>query len=288
MTPSDAGLAIAGGLAHAVAARVGSRRATWAVIIGLLVLSAIPILLISTTPRPTNLTFEDMSVERIPANTSWGRLVGDLRIVDTASGPQYELHDPTRDSWYVIVHSDVPLPAGPTMVTGHVSPHRATTGNIGTITADVPAVPPVDEPIWLYLTPAVVAIVTVIGIRVGYPVVRRDRATVSTTEPLAAGESLAGRWSGRVGSTIIAHDRAMPCSIAVEAVPGLPDMADIAIGVDAGVRTVRVRRSAPIRRVRLCRIGGSVAGLEVHAATADVVLAFPDRIGRDRFAATLR
>jgi len=54
------------------------------------------------------------------------------------------------------------------------------------------------------------------------------------------------------------------------------------------VRTVRVRRAAPIRRVRLCRIGGSEAGLEVHAATADVVLAFADRIGRDRFAATLR
>ena len=57
------------------------------------------------------------------------------------------------------------------MITGQVSPHRATTGNVGTIVADDPVVPPVDEPIWLYLTPAVLAIVIAVGLRLGYPVV---------------------------------------------------------------------------------------------------------------------
>ena len=63
------------------------------------------------------------------------------------------------------------------MITGQVSPQRATTGDVGTIVADDPAVPPVDEPIWLYLTPAVLAMVIAVGLRLGYPVVRRDRAT---------------------------------------------------------------------------------------------------------------
>ena len=288
MTPLDAGLAVVGGLANEIERRVRSRRATWGVVLGLVALSVIPIVLVITTPRPTDLTFEDMSRERIPSNTTWGRLVGELRIVDTASGPQYELRDPTHDSRYVIVNTEVPLPVGPTMVTGTVSPRRATTGNVGTLTADVPAVPPVDEPIWLFLTPAVVAIVVTIGIRLGYPVLRRDRAAATGTEPLAGGESVPAQWSGRIGSARVASDRAMPCSIAVAAIPDLPDMADISITGDHDVRTVRIRRAAPIRRIRLCRIGGSEAGLDVHAATADAVLSFRDPIARDRFEATLR
>ena len=174
MTPLDYPLAVAGWLGHAVRRAVrGSRAATWVVLVGLLILTAIPIALVVTTPRPTNLSFEDMSLERIPANTSWGRLQGDFRIVESAAGTQLELHDPSRDDRYVIVFADHPPPAGPAMITGQVSPHRATTGNVGTIVADDPVVPPVDEPIWLYVTPAVLAAVIAVGLRVGYPVVRR-------------------------------------------------------------------------------------------------------------------
>ena len=174
----DEPLVIAGWLGHAVLRAVrGSPGAARVVVVGLLILTAIPIGLVATTPRPTNLTFEDMSLERLPANTSWGRLQGDFRIVASASGTQSELHDPARDDRYVIVFADHPPPAGPAMITGQVSPQRATTGVVGTIVADDPAVPPVDEPIWLYLTPAVLATVIGVGLRLGYPVVRRDRAT---------------------------------------------------------------------------------------------------------------
>ena len=56
----DVPLAIAGWFGHAVLRAVGgSRRAIRAVFCGLLVLTAIPIFLVGSTPRPTNLTFED-------------------------------------------------------------------------------------------------------------------------------------------------------------------------------------------------------------------------------------
>jgi hypothetical protein len=289
MTLLDLPLAIAGWLGHAVSRAVrGSSRATWVVIGGLLVLTAIPIGLVATTPRPTNLSFEDMSLERIPANTSWGRLQGEMRVVVSAAGTQYELHDPSNDGRYVIVIANSPPPAGPAMITGQVSPRRSTSGNVGTIAADDPAVPPVDEPIWLYLTPAILAIVLAIGLRVGYPVVRRDPATAVSAEPLAAGGSVSGQWSGRIGGVSVTRDRPVACSIGVAPVPHLADLAEITIDVPGEARTIRIRRAAPFKRVRLRWVGGYRPAVDVHAATADVLLSFAERTDRERFLASLR
>ena len=287
MTVLDHPLAAAGWFGHVVLRTVrGSRGGTWLVFVGLLILTAIPIGLVITTPRPTDLSFEDMSLERIPANTSWARLEGDFRIVESPAGTQDELHDPDRDDRYVIVFAEHPPPVGPAMITGHVSPHRATSGNVGTIVADDPVVPPVDEPIWLYLTPAVLAIVLAVGLRLGYPVVRRDAATASpgeTTAQPAAPASIRGDWSGRIGSVVVARDRPLACSIDIAVVPDLPDLVDIDIAEPARTQTVRIRRAAPLRLVRLVRLGGSRPGLEVHAATADLLLSFEERGDRERF-----
>ena len=96
---------------------------------------------------------------RIPGTTTWGRLEGELRRTTSAFGGLYELHDTKDPALYVIVITDADLPDGHAMVTGRISPRFAATGNVGSIDADVPAVPRVDEPIWLYLTPAVIALV---------------------------------------------------------------------------------------------------------------------------------
>lgn len=290
MTVLDYPLAAAGFLGHAVLRAVrGSRRGTWVVLVGLLILTAIPIGLVITTPRPTNLSFEDMSLERIPAQTSWGRLKGDFRTVESAAGTQFELHDPDKDDWYVIVFTDKPPPDGRAMITGQISPHRATTGNVGTIVADDPPVPPVDEPIWLYLTPAVLAIVMAVGLRIGYPVIRRDsteqRGVGAPAQAPATSEPIRGDWSGRIEGVVVAHDRPLACSIAVAPVPDLPDLADIEISEPDRTQTVRIRRATPLRSVRLVRLGGSHPGLEIHASTADLVLSFDDRRDRDRFLA---
>ena len=251
-----------------------------------------------TTPRPTNLSFEDMSLERIPANTSWGRLQGDFRIVESAAGTQLELHDPGRDDRYVIVFADHPPPVGPAMITGQVSPHRATTGNVGTIVADDPVVPPVDEPIWLYLTPAVLAIVIAVGLRLGYPVVRRDRATPTSagagapapTRP-ASHRPTASHRPSRSTATGAAGSGASRSPATGRSPARSPSTGSRTCPISRTSRSssrVGRRRSGSAGRPRSASCdwsgsAGSRPGLEIHAATADLLLSFDERRDRDRF-----
>jgi hypothetical protein len=288
MTPLDIPLVSAGWLAHAVEQRTGgSRRALRGVVLGLVALSAIPTIIIGSSQRPTDLTFEDVRLDRIPAMTTWVRLEGELRPLEGARGFLYELHAPLDDRLYVIVIAEGPLELGHAVVTGRLSPGAATTGNIGSIEADIPAVPKRNEPFGLILLPAALGLVVVIGTRLGYPVVRRDGRPVSAegSLPLAPAQRVSARWSGRVGSEGVRLAERIPCTITVSAGP---DVSDLAIEDARGTRTIRVRRAAPMRRVRLCRITGSEPALEIYAQTADLTLAFDDRVTRDRLATTLR
>ncbi|HEX6867923.1 MAG TPA: hypothetical protein VF119_03910 [Candidatus Limnocylindrales bacterium] len=267
----------------------GSHRAVRYVVLLLLLVSAVPIALVATSQRPTDLSFEDMRNERIPAMTSWGRLEGELRRTSSAFGGLYELHDTKDPALYVIVITDAQLPDGHAMVTGRVSPRRAPTGNVGSIEADVPAVPRVDEPIWLYLTPAVIALVIILGIHLGYPVIRGERRSEFFVAQAADREQVPVRWSGRIGREIVERAEARPGTVAVAPAPDATDMDDLTIA-DAGsdaVRTTRLRHHAAIREVRLCHVSGSDPGLELHPAASDIVLAFSDRATRDRLVARL-
>jgi hypothetical protein len=285
MLPLDLALAVAGRVAHEVGRWMDdSPRQTWGVVVGLLLLSAVPIAFVGSSPRPTDVTFDDVRRDNLPAMTKWVRLKGELRQTG-ADGSLYELHDSHDDATYVIVVTDASLPPGHTMVTGRISPLLASTGNVGTIDADDPAVPPVDEPIWLYLTPGVVAILIAIGIRAGYPVIRRERGPGDRSKRLVAGESVPVRWSGRIGSDTIARFAPEPASLAVAAEP---EVAQLSLTTGDAARTVRIRRPAAAQRVRLCRVTGGEPGLEIHGQNADLVLAFDDRATRDRLVATLR
>jgi len=285
MLPLDLALAVAGRIAHEVSRWMDdSPRAVWSVVVALLLLSGIPIAFVGSSPRPTDLTFDDVRQDHIPAMTSWVRLEGELRQTG-AGGGLYELHDSRDDARYVIVITEASLPPGHTIVTGRISPLLATTGNVGTIDADVPAVPRVDEPIWLYLTPGVVAILIAIGIRAGYPVVRRERGPGDRSQRLAPGESVAVRWSGRIGSESVARFAPKPGTLEIATEP---DLAYLSLTTGDIPRTIRMRRPASAQRVRVCRVTGREAGLEVHGQNADLVLAFDDRATRDRLAATLR
>ena len=285
MLPLDLGLAGAGWFANTIRRRIGgSDRMMWYLVAILLLLSGIPISFVASSPRPTDLSFDDVRQDHIPAMTSWVRLEGELRQTG-AGGSLYELHDSRDDAKYVIVIAEASLAPGHTIVTGRISPQLATTGNVGTIEADVPAVPRVDEPIWLYLTPGVIAILIAIGIRAGYPVVRRERGPGDRSQRLAPGESVAVHWSGRIGSESVA--RFAPQAATLEAATE-PDLVYLSLTTGDVPRTIRMRLPASAQRVRLCRVTGREAGLEIHGQNADLVLAFDDRANRDRLAATLR
>jgi hypothetical protein len=285
MTPLDLALSVAGRLAAAVKRWTGgSRRATWGVVSVLLLVSAIPTLLIATSQRPTDLTFDDVRFGHIPAMTTWVRLEGDLKADPRSDGFYYRLHDRRDPRLYVIVAAPSPLPLGPTVVTGRLSQGVNSVGNIGTIEVDVPAVPRRDEPFQLILIPALLGIVLAVGLHVGYPVVRRDRPSPTRPGRLARGEGIPADWSGRIGSDVVTRDNPRACTVEVAHERDLHVISLTVAGVE---RTVRMRRSAPVTLVRLCRTMGCRRGVEIHARADDLIISFDDRTARDRFAATL-
>ena len=286
MTPVDLGLATAGRLAAAIdGPRRTRRRLTWALVTFLGLMSLIPVLFIGSDPRPTDLSFEDVRLERIPAMTSWVRLEGDLRVREGGIGDLYELHDLNDDDLYVLLHNAASLPPGRQVVTGRISPRRAETGNIGTLVADVPAVPKANEPFAVILFPAAVGAFVAMGVNVGYPVRRHEGRSRAAPRPLEPGGAVAVRWSGRIAGEVVSIDASNRALVSVE---GEPDRFDVTIASDEATHVVRTRRPAPVTRVRICRIGGCEPGLEVHAPTADLLLIFDDHRVRDRLAATLR
>ena len=285
MTPLDLGLASAGRFAATIQRRAGGRRHTWYIVAGLVIASLIPVLIIGSSPRPTDLTFEDVSLERIPVMTSWVRLEGDLRVREAGVGKLYELHDLKNDSLFVFLSNAESLPPGREIVTGRISPRRATSGNIGTLIADVPAVPKANEPFAVILFPAALGAFVAMGLNVGYPVRRHEASWKAAPRPLEPGASVAARWSGRIGSETVSSEAPIAADVTVV---GEPDRFDVTIAAAGSTHVVRARRPAPATRIRLCRIRGCEPGLEIHAPTADLLLVFPDRLARDRFVATLR
>jgi hypothetical protein len=125
----------------------------------------------------------------------------------------------------------------------------------------------------------------VAGRRIGYPVVRHERARLVHAPPLAADERLLATWSGRIGSALVAHGAARPCTLTVVREP---EFSILTLRDETDEHTIRARRAVPVNRLRLCRLGGCQRGLEIHAQTADLVLAFDDPHDRDRLANTLR
>jgi hypothetical protein len=285
LTLFDGALAMAGAFAAGVVRLLGgSRRIAWVVVGLLFVASAVPVLMIGASQRPTDLTFDDIRYDRIPARTAWVRMDGTLRHATGPGGQLYELADPANEGDYMTVSAPSPLALGPTMVTGEVSDSANRSGYLGWIEADVPAVPRRDEPFWLILIPAFAGGVLAIGIKAGYPVVRPERVAVPRLEPLGPGERLAARWTGRIRSEIVGPDRPQPCTLLVARDA---DMWRLTLAGDGSERSVPVRFRAPVRRIRLWRADGSHPGLDVRVSGADLRLEFDDLSARDRLASTL-
>jgi hypothetical protein len=222
--------------------------------------------------------------------SSWLRLEGDLR--EAAGAPageyRYTLHDPTNAALVLTVIAAAPLPTGNTQVTGRLSGALGVPGTFDTIVADVPTEPPRRDPWLLFSVPAILALVVVMGGRVGYPVLRRERTRrmppgAAPPPRLGRDERSVAEWSGRIGSEIVALDEARRCTVAVV---WDPDVCQVTV-TDSVDRLIAVRRESLKARVRVCRTDGCRPGVEVHAPTADVTLVFETRAERDRLAASI-
>lgn len=278
----DRPLAIAGRLAAAIGRR--ARWAQWAVVLGLVTLSLIPVMIVGSTPQPADISFEDLQAKRIPAMTTWFRLEGDLRAVPDPSQYLYTLHDLRNDALAVTVVSDARLATGHTQVTGRISGMLSVTGTFATIRADVPTEPARHDP-WLpFSLPTLLAVLVLVGMRVGYPVVRRDPPARSRPVPLGPSEPLPARWSGWIGNDSVPLERMRPCTIAVaEDI----DVCQLTITDAGSTRMVSARRASPKQTMRICWTDRCRPALQIHAPSADLVIALDDSSDRDRLAAAL-
>jgi hypothetical protein len=175
-------------------------------------------------------------------------------------------------------------------MTGQISPNVGSdTGNIGSLEPDIPPVPKRNEPFAVILAPAAIGGMIVLGRRIGYPIVRRERRK-RTAAPLEPGESIDARRSGRIASVVVPDDEAIECSVSVRRGTDVHEIVLTDKVPEAGttttngpaVRVIRVRRLVPVTRLRVCRTSGCVPGVLVHAQTADLKLLVPDRGERDR------
>jgi hypothetical protein len=129
------------------------------------------------------------------------------------------------------------------------------------------------------------------GRRLGYPIVRRERRRPVHGPPLAPGERLRARRSGRIQSVSVAPADAVPCAVEVRRGDEAHDLVLVADAQSSGDRpaeqVVRVRRSVPVVPLKVCRTTGCDRGVLVHAQAADLVLVFRERPDRDRLLNTL-
>ncbi len=292
MTLLDRLLAAIGALgAGAQGLMGGSRTGARALVVVLLLVSAVPTLWIGSSKRPTDITFDDVRYQRIPAMTSWFRIEGNLRSANNAVQPLlYELVDPADGTSYVNVLALSALPLGPITLTGTLSATGPNgTGYIGWFDADAVAEPRQDDRFWLILVPGIVGVLIAIGLRMGYPVVRPERggrAVSMPSDPVrpAPSDGVPAAWAGWIRSENAPLSGPRPCIVTVT--PG-PDVAQLTVA-DGGVeRPVPVRRGGAARRVRLWHLRSGDPALDVRGAGGDIVLVFTDPVLRDRVGAAL-
>ena len=292
MTLLDRLLAAIGALA-ATARRLtgGSRMGVRALIVVLLLVSAVPTFWIGSSKRPTDLSFDDVRYQRLPAMTSWFRIEGNLRSADNPLQPLvYELVDPADGTSFLNVLALSPLPLGPITLTGSLSATGPGEGGyLGWFDADGVTEPRQDDRFWLILLPGAIGLLILLGLQLGYPLVRPDRrgrAVASPTDPVrpAPSDGVPAAWAGWIRSESAPLSDPKPCVVTVT--PG-PDVAKLTIADGGHERPVPVRRGGAARRVRLWELHRGQPALDVRGAGGDVILVFDDEVLRDRVGAAL-
>ncbi len=269
----------------------GSRMGVRVLIAVLLLASVVPSVVIGSSKRPTDLSFDDVRYARLPAMTSWYRLEGDLRSANNPVQPfLYELVDPADGTSYVNVLAPAALALGPETLTGTISATGpGPNGYIGWMDADAVAEPRQDDRFWLILIPGVIGLLIAFGLWLGYPLVRPDRrgrAASTPSDPVrpAPSDGVPAAWAGWIRSESAPVADPRPCVVRVT--PGR-DVGRLTVEDGGDERPVPVRHGGAARRVRIWRLHRGDPGLDVRGAGGDIILVFDDAVLRDRVGAAL-
>jgi hypothetical protein len=226
-------LAVCGWLAWQVGRpfrRAGLRRdarpAVAGVAILLLILAALPIVLPQFAPQPTDAGVDDIFQGVVTAPDSWLRLHGRLfPLTESPTGQDGNfalLVDDAKALRAIVVQADVrfepmaPEEVASQTVTGRLRALGASVEEDLPIEATVAGSPPRIVPdrvleldpvitaersvLWpLSILPALLGIVLLIGVRIGYPLFRRSSVVDVLAAPLGPGERLPAAYGGQVG-----------------------------------------------------------------------------------------
>lgn len=187
----------------------------------LLVVAAVPIVVPLLDPQPEDIGVQQIFDGTVSASEGWVRLRG--RIVPLDEAPTAD----RRGDFALLIDADEPLraivvatdaeAATGAVVTGHLEPAAVEVTEELPIEATVAGTPPRVVPdrllladaaskpereVWwpLSIPPVVLAILLLVGSRVGYPVFRRTVEVDVLSGPLGPGERLPAAYGGRVGS----------------------------------------------------------------------------------------
>ncbi len=202
--------------------RSGRRRAAPYVLAGLLVLlGALPIAVPMLDPQPQDVTVQDIIDNLVTEANGWVRLRGEvvpLPESPTGETGEYALLVDEADTLQAIVLTADKQPdaAESTMGTGHVVsaialvdevPFEATVFGtppqvVNHLIVELDGVAKAERATWwpLSILPLVLAVLLVIGARIGYPIFRPTTEVDVLSTPLGPGERLPAAWGGRLGS----------------------------------------------------------------------------------------
>lgn len=286
ITVGDRLLAAVGWLPHRLRRLAGGRgTAVILIAIGLAVLSAIPTLVIATTPYPWTVTIEQLEQGEFEGMPTWVRVRGELRPIEDAPPTRMNLVDPSDAERFLTVEFEGPMPPGPAEVTGRIyTDVRPEFGGIAGLHADAGAVPEEDKPWPLILAPLALALVLLAGVRLGYPVLRPDRVRSVAADAGVPAGGIPVRWYGHLGGREADAEDAVPAHVTLQS---SGDLWQLQIHDTGGVADAGVRRGGQgLRAVRACTPSGCLPALQLLASNAQVVLLFGDGEPRDRLFAT--
>jgi hypothetical protein len=248
----------------------------------LAIASAIPTLVIATTPYPWTVTLADLEDGAFEGMPTWIRVSGDLRAISDEGSTRMNLVDPSDQQRFITVESDRALQPGPQELTGRIyTDVRPEFGGIAGLHADTGFVPQEDQPWPLILAPLALAVLLGIGLRLGYPVLRAEQQGPSAGH---ADAGIPARWYGHLGGRNVEAEDAVPAAVSHD--PG-GAMWQLQLRDAAGTETAGVRRGGDgARAVRACTPARSLPGIQLLASNAQVVLLFEDRAARDALFAT--
>jgi hypothetical protein len=201
------------------------RRLGQAPVIGLaillLVLAAVPIVLPQLDPQPQDVTVQEIIDGGVVEPTGWVRLRG--RVVGLEDSPTGDrgrfalLVDGADTLRSIVLRSDEPMEAAPSaMLTGHLAaapvlveealPIEATVAGtppqiVADQVVDLDGTPkPVRVVLWpISILPALLAVLLIVGARVGYPIFRPATEIDVLSGPLGPGERLPAAYGGKIG-----------------------------------------------------------------------------------------